>query len=246
MLSKRTGLSLAILLGLGAVIPAANATIIVSEVNARGNNRAYGDDWIEITNTGTSAVDLSQLKIDDNSGLPANAGLIQGLGLLNPGQSAVVMLEVNAADFAAQRLQFLDYWFASTSGPAGFLLGFVDGTGLTTGLGLGNSGDAINIWNLSNQLQASVSFGTAGDPATFDNAAGANGTGVNGANGGSISTLSIIGTNGAFLALNGIEIGSPGAVSAVPLPAGVWLLLSGLGALGAASRRKAAARAALA
>jgi hypothetical protein len=241
MFSKRTGLSLALLLGLGAGIPAANATIIISEVDARGNSRPYLDDWIEITNTGTSAVDLSQLKVDDNSASTGSAGVIQGLGLLNPGQSAVVLLEVGAGEFASQRTQFLDYWFASTTAPAGFLLGYVEAS---SGLGLGNGGDAINIWNLSNQLQASVIYGTAGDPATFDNAAGVNGTGINGAGGGTIATLSQVGVNGAFTALNGTEIGSPGTVSAVPLPAGVWLLLSGMGALGAAARRKAAGRAA--
>lgn len=242
MLSKRTGLSLAFLLGLGAVVPAANATIIISEVNARGNSRPYLDDWIEITNTGTTAVDLSQLKVDDTASSAASAGVVQGLGLLNPGQSAVVFLETEAANFASQSLQFLDYWFASTTAPAGLLLGFVD----ANGLGLGNGGDAVNIWNLSNQLQASVGYSTAGDPATFDNAAGLNGTSLNGGGGGTIATLSQVGVNGAFKALNGTEIGSPGTVSAVPLPAGVWLLLSGLGALGAASRRKVAARAALA
>jgi hypothetical protein len=239
MHSKRISKPLAILLGLAAAIPAARADIAITEVDARGNNRSYLDDWIEITNTGTTAVDLSQLKVDDSSASTSTAGVIQGLGLLNPGQSAVVLLELTASQFATQRTQFLDYWFGSTTGPSGFLLGYVD----ASGLGLGNGGDAVNIWNLSNQLQASVIFSTAGDPATFDNAAGANGTGTNGAGGGTIATLSQVGVNGAYLAVNGIEIGSPGSVSAVPLPAGVWLLLSGVGALGAAVRRRTAGRA---
>ena len=90
---------------------------------------------------------------------------------------------------------------------------------------LGDSGDAVNIFNSSGVAQASVTFGVsdAASPyRTFDNADGLNNA--------TISQLSAVGVNGAFKAVNSqIEIGSPGSVSAVPEPESYALLLAGIG-----------------
>ena len=92
---------------------------------------------------------------------------------------------------------------------------------------MGSSADAVNIYDSSNTLIASVSFNATTTGKTFDNAAGLNNA--------TISQLSAVGVNGAFLSANGAETGSPGVV---PLPAAGWLLFSGLGLLGGAARRK--------
>ena len=70
-----------------------------------------------------------------------------------------------------------------------------------------------------------MTFGNdAGSPiGTFENDTGLNDT--------TLTTQSVAGVNGAFVSASGLEIGSPGTVSAVPLPDSVVLLLSGLGAL---------------
>jgi hypothetical protein len=47
-----------------------------------------------------------------------------------------------------------------------------------------------------------------------------------------LTQQSVAGVNGAFVSASGLEVGSPGTISAVPLPDSVVLLLSGLGALG--------------
>jgi len=60
--------------------------------------------------------------------------------------------------------------------------------------------------------------------ATFQNDSGLNDT--------TITTQSVAGVDGAFVSAAGLEVGSPGSMSAVPLPGSVVLLLSGLGALG--------------
>ena len=101
-------------------------------------------------------------------------------------------------------------------------------------MGLSTSGDAINIYSASGVLQASVSFGASDASApyqTFDNAAGLNNT--------SISQLSVVGVNGAFVASGSVgEIGSPGSIAAVPEPETYAMLLAGLGLVGAMARKR--------
>jgi hypothetical protein len=54
-----------------------------------------------------------------------------------------------------------------------------------------------------------------------------------------LSTLSVAGVNGAFVAAAGHEIGSPGSVGVVPEP-GTWALLAaGLAVTGGVARRRA-------
>jgi hypothetical protein len=55
-----------------------------------------------------------------------------------------------------------------------------------------------------------------------------------------LSTLSVVGLNGAFVAAAGGEIGSPGTVGVIPEP-GTWaLMLAGLAAVGGIARRRVA------
>ena len=119
--------------------------------------------------------------------------------------------------------------------PAGLQVGNYTGGGV----GLGQGGDAINIYNSTGTLQASVSFGLSGSNLegpppfhTFDNAAGLNGV--------TISALSAVGVNGAFVAINDInEIGSPGRIAApIPEPGTYALLLAGLGMIGGIARKR--------
>lgn len=98
---------------------------------------------------------------------------------------------------------------------------------------LSTGSDAVNIFNNAGVLQASVSFGASptGTFATFDNAAGLSGT--------TISQLSAVGVNGAFVAVNDVnEIGSPGAIAAVPEADTYAMMLAGLGLIGAALRKR--------
>src|SRR6476646_157554 len=50
------------------------SAVIISEVDPSGSGRSYAADWFEVTNTGTSDVNLTGWKMDDNSnGSPASA-----------------------------------------------------------------------------------------------------------------------------------------------------------------------------
>ena len=197
---------------------AAHADVRITEVAAwSSGNSPVGADWFELTNTGTSAVSLAGWSMDDSSATPGSAAMA-GIASLAAGESAI-FIEGDGSQAAA----FRTTWFGSNA-PAGLQIGSYSGSGV----GLSTGGDGVNVFDASNVNQASVSFGASpsGPFATFDNAAGVNGT---------ISQLSVEGVNGAFAAAgDASEIGSPGALAAaVPEPASVALMLAGLGLVAA-------------
>lgn len=217
------------LLALIATSMTVQADIVITEVApwASGNSPYLGD-WFELTNTGASAVDLTGWRWDDNSNDVASGSDLVGVSSIAAGQSVVFL------DLAASPTAFTNSWFGANV-PAGFTIGSFDGPGLGTG------GDAVNIYNAGGVLQARVDFfaSSAGPAfATFDNAQGLNNA--------TISQLSVVGVNGAFVAANSIspnsQIGSPGSISAVPEP-GSMLLFGAVAGLGAIARRRRQTRA---
>ena len=203
----------------------ASAQVRITEVAPWGSgNSTLAADWFEVTNFGSGTVNISGWKMDDNSNAFANSVALVGVTAIAPGES-VIFVE-SATDKSAQ---FKTLWFGAAA-PAGLQIGRYSGTGV----GLGTGGDAVNLFNASGVLQASVSFGASpSGPSfpTFDNAVGANNL--------TLSALSIIGTNGAFVAANGVnEIGSP---AAVPEPETYAMLLAGLALIGGIARRRKAA-----
>lgn len=200
---------------------ALHANIIISEIDPTGSSATYAADWFELTNTGTSAVDISGWKMDDNSNAFGSSVALRGITSIAAGQS-VIFLEGNTSGSTDATLNnaFKTAWFGSNT-PAGFLIGNYGGSGV----GLGNTGDAVNIFDSAGTLITNVQFGASTAGFTFDNKAGLNNT--------SISTLSAVGINGAKLSASGAEVGSPGAV---PLPAALPLLISAFGLLGGARR----------
>jgi uncharacterized protein YjiK len=166
--------------------------LIVTEVAPwASSNSPYMADWFEVTNVGGAPVDMTGWKMDDNSNAFASAVPIVGVGSITPGQSAV-LIEGTAATASS----FATAWFGTS--PAGFPIGSYTGSGV----GLSTSGDAVNLFNPSGVHITGVQFGTATTGFTFDNTAGL----------ATVTTLSVAGVNGAFLAPDGIETGSPGTI----------------------------------
>lgn len=210
---------------LTSIAATANAGVSISEVAPwSSGNSPVGADWFELTNTGTSALNITGWKVDDSSNSFASALALNGISSIAAGQS-VIFIEGSTATAS----NFISNWFG-VSAPANFAIGYYSGAGI----GLSATSDAVNIYNGSGALQANVSFGASDSTSpfqTFDNAAGLNNT--------LISQLSITGTNGAFVATgSGYEIGSPGLVAAVPEPKTYALFLTGLALLGFASRKR--------
>jgi hypothetical protein len=213
---------------LSALAAPAQAAIRITEVApyASGNTGAYAADWFELTNTGASAVNISGWKVDDNSNSFSAAVALRGITSIAAGQS-VIFLESNASgtNDASINAGFLSAWFGA-SAPASLLIGNYGGSGV----GLGTSGDAVNIFDASGAVITRVDFGSSTTGVTFNNAAGL--TNV------TISTLSVVGVNGAVLSANGQEIGSPGSIAAVPEPQTNVMAVLALGLLGALTLRK--------
>lgn len=202
----------------------ANAAVLITEVAPWGSGNApYATDWFELTNTGSSVVNISGWKMDDNSNSFGSATSLTGITSIGAGES-VIFTE------SAATASFLSTWFG-TKVPAGLQIGNYTGAGV----GLSATADAVNIYNASGVLQANVTFAASDATApyqTFDNAAGLNNA--------AISTLSVVGVNGAFVASNDVsEIGSPGRIAAaVPEADSYAMLLVGLGLMGFISRRR--------
>ena len=209
----------------------ASAALLITEVDPAGSGQsAYAADWFELTNSGTSAVDITGWKMDDNSNSFANAVGLRGVTSIAAGQS-VVFIEGNASGSTDATIDanFITAWFGSNA-PAGLTIGNYGGSGV----GLSQTADAVNIFDGSGTLMTRVDFGAdSGSPiATFDNAAGLDNV--------TLTQKSVVGVNGAFLSASGLEIGSPGTVAAVPEPGSYALLLAGFAIIGFRSRRKSA------
>ena len=207
----------AILLTIGFSI--GHAQIVITEVDSAGSSATdgYAADWFELTNTGSTAVNITGWKMDDNSNLFANAVALRNVTSIGAGQS-VVFFEGTASGTTDSTIaaNFESTWFG-TNVPVGFTIGAYGGAGV----GLSTTTDAVNIFNAAGTLITRVDFNAPTGTATFDNSADLNNV--------TLTTASVVGVNGAFLASNG-EIGSPGTVTtavSTPEPSAYAMMLGG-------------------
>jgi hypothetical protein len=113
---------------------------------------------------------------------------------------------IETSNFTAVKSEFLIAWFGGVANaPAGLQIGSYSGTGV----GLGTGGDAVSLFDAAGNRITGVSFGASTTSVTFDNAAG---LGSSTTPLPIVSTVSVVGVNGAFLAADGIERGSPGRI----------------------------------
>jgi hypothetical protein len=213
---------------LAALVNPAQAQVIISEVAPFGSSTTAGNgaDWFELTNTGSSAVNISGWKVDDNTNSFAAALALTGITSIAAGQSVVFIEVATGTTASAVNAAFGAFWFGS-SVPASLVIGNYSGGGI----GLGQGGDAVNIFNASGALITRVDFGTNNGPATLDNAAGLNNV--------TLTNTSVVGVNAAFTSANSFaNVGSPGSIAAVPEAEGYAMALAGLSALALVARRR--------
>ncbi len=182
-------------------LPVTTTSIFVTEVAPwSSGNSLVAADWFELTNTGTSAVNIAGWRVDDSSNLFSSALLLNGISTIAAGESVIFI------EGATPNPTFLTNWFGANP-PANLKIGNYSGAGI----GLSTAGDAVNIFNADGVPQASVTFGAslgASPFTTFDNAALVQNA--------AIATPSAVGINGAFSVVNNLsvtEIGSPGRIA---------------------------------
>lgn len=193
-----------------------SAQLKITEVDSAGSSSSYAADWFELTNFSSSAISTFGYKMDDNSNLFANSVAMSTL-TIGAGESVIFLETTNLATTQAN---FVNAWF-NGSAPVGLQFGSYSGSGV----GLSQSGDAVNIFNAAGTVLARVDFGVPTGTATFDNSAALNNV--------TLTQASVANTNHAFTSSAG-EIGSPGLI---PEP-GTYAFLSGLAVLGFAALRR--------
>jgi hypothetical protein len=217
-----------VLLGTGAIL-AATATAVADTIpdDVRITEFMYKGEgspgeFVEFTNLGTTAVDMTGWSEDDSTRQPNKSGhSLSAFGVVQSGQS-VIFTEADPNAFRAA-------WNLSSS---------VEVIGPYSNDNLGN-GDEINLYNAQGSLVDRLTYGS--NPRSDGISAVPVSASVIGTNNIGGWVLSQDGVAGAYRALGG-DIGSPGsspfAPSPVPLPAAAWLLMSGLGALAPKLRRR--------
>jgi hypothetical protein len=210
-----------------AMLSSAHAALVISEVSPYASGSTpFAADWFELTNTGPGALSLSGWTVDDNSNAFSSSAPLTGITSIAAGESVIF---IECLSGCAAIAGFQAFWGSPV---AGVQIGTYSGTGL----GLSTAGDAVNIFNSAGTVLTRVDFGASTVGRTFDNALGLNNA--------VLTTLSTLGTNGAFssalslTASTNLDIGSPGRVAAVPEPQTYALLVAGLLAIGGTVRRR--------
>ena len=183
--------------------PGTAGKVFVSEAAPwSSGDSPVGEDWFELTNSSTVAVDITGWRFDDDSVDYAASEALEGITELAAGES-VIFLNTGAGGFDEVRAAFIDTWFGGVA-PEDLQFGYYDGAGLGTG------GDGVFLFDALGNLETGMTFGEATEPpalATFDNAAGLEFA--------EVTTLSSPGFNGAFSVTptgGFTETGSPGTI----------------------------------
>lgn len=188
-----------------------------------------GAEYIEFTNIGTTAIDLTGWSFDDNSRLPGSVSL-GAFGIVAAGES-VILTEASATDFRTR-------WGLA---PTVKVIG-----GNANNIG---RSDEINIYNASNALVDRLTYndqgtGTVQGPRTTSVSGNPGTFSAIGANNASLWVVSSVGDVYGSYADSGVatfSIGNPGKfISPIPEPETYALMVLGLGLAGVIARRRRA------
>lgn len=202
-----------------ALASAASGQIRITEAASAGSGGIFTRDWFELTNLGSSAVNISGWRMDDSSASFGLSAALNGITSIAPGESVIFF---EGAGTTTQIADFRTIWNLSSSVQIGSYSG--------NGLGLSTAGDGVVIFADATTVIDSVTFGSATGGSSSANPVRHFGFNpVTSVFGG----LQTEGVFGAYRSSDLKEIGSPGLI---PAPTGAALL--GLAGLAASRRRR--------
>ena len=180
-------------------------------------------DWIELTNLGNTAADITGWKIDDSSRAFGSSFLLNGITSIAAGES-VVFFETasNLTAASTDTTNFRNFW----GGLSGVQVGYYGGSQIS----LSSGGDGVAVFNSSGTEQATyVSFGAATAGTSFNFVYDASGGLTSAAN-----ALSVAGEYGATTVSaawggTGTPVSNTAGLGVVPEPSSSALL--GLGTI---------------
>lgn len=216
-------LLLAAALGILATTPAMAqiSTLRLTEVMSSSGVGGTAD-WWEVTNFGTSAVDLTGWRMDDSSYSFALSVALNGVTSVAPGESALFIETANpVTDIPA----FRTFWVGSGTGTTPQI-----GSYTGSGVGLSSAGDGVVLFNSSGtETTPRISFGAATTGSSFYYGYDAAGDPTTSPNTNAIlSTVGTLDGQVTFLSATSLpqNTGSPGtaAITAVPEPSSLPLI----------------------
>ena len=183
------------------VTPRPNLVIteVCSAQSTNGNNGGH-NDWWELSNLDTFAVDLYHYQFDDNSQLRAAAYTITNHLIIAPGESIVFVEGMSPKQFTK--------WWGAINLKTNLQIVRYDGPNLS----LSSVGDAVVLWNPGaiddSDFIAAATFGlaTAGITSGYNPDTD------------SFGDPSVIGLFGGFQSVESDDIGSPGYLRTPPEP----------------------------
>jgi len=139
---------------------AANVGLVITEIFSGQAGDDLTADWFEISNEGNEAWiagESPDLYYDDESMDPVDAVQIAGIGTIEPGASAIVLITGDQADVD----DFINIWSAVID-LTGVEVGIADGSGL------GGGGDAVTLWSGDPNTTSPIDTASYPDTDLFD------------------------------------------------------------------------------
>ena len=198
-----------------AIASSASANIRITEVMSSSNGLGLPTpDWIEVTNYGSTAIDLTGWRIDDGSFNFAVSAALSGISTIAAGESVIFIESAAGAGIAGFRTS----WGGISSVQVGYYSG--------SGLGFSSGGDGACLFDTTLTILSQVSFGVATSGSSFFYGWDASGV-LDPSYNGIVSTVGTIGSQVTFTSTG--DTASIGTALAVPAPGAIALLgLAGL------------------
>ena len=203
-----------------ALASSASANIRITEAMSSSNGLGLPTpDWIEVTNYGSTSIDLTGWRMDDNSFNFAASVALNGITTIAAGESVIFIESAAGAGIAGFR--------TSWGGLSGVQVGYYSGSGV----GLSSGGDGACLFDSLGAILSQVSFGAATSGSSFFYGWDSFGA-LNPAYNAIVSTVGTIGNQVTYTSTG--DTASIGTAIGVPAPGAIALV----GLAGFVARRR--------